>query len=252
MGRRHRLGIVQANRPVIRATGGIGGGSEITTLNNDPYFSSVVLLAFNNNAADTTTTFVDQSNLALTLTAVGDAQYDTAQAPTGMLSSYLSDGTGDAIRLPVSTGLTLSGNFTIEAFVRLNANDSNTFLLGPDTTIRNVQCRMNEAGIGMLSMYDGLNNPRSTSNGSSWSNVWRHTAYSRIGSDLTFWQDGIQVGTAVTNSGTFNFSGQYIGAAGGATPTTSLTGWLCSLRVTKGVGRYTVNFTPPTLPLPIV
>ena len=57
----------------------------------DPYFANVVLLAGNESGADGTTTFLDQSSYARTLTAVGNAQWDTAQAPTGQTSSILLD-----------------------------------------------------------------------------------------------------------------------------------------------------------------
>jgi hypothetical protein len=89
----------------------------------DPFFASVVLLAVNDNAADGTTTFIDQSASAKTLTTVGNAQYDTAQAAPGMTSSGLFDGTGDALTALDSDDWSFgSGDFTVEAFVRFRTN----------------------------------------------------------------------------------------------------------------------------------
>ena len=231
---------------------GAAGGVAVAVPQSDPNWASVTLLIINDNQGDATTIFDDQSNGNLTVTTIGNAQYDTAQAPTGMTSSYLGDGTGDGLRLPVNAGLTLSGDFTIEAFLRLNANNTDGYIIGYDLLIRNVQARFNRSAVvGSMSMYDGTTELISTANGSSWSNVWRHTAYSRTGSSLTYWQDGVKVGDTITNSTTLDFSGVIVGGSGtGDVLDSSVNGWLCSLRITKGVGRYTANFTVPTLPLP--
>lgn len=225
-------------------------GSGVAT---DPYFSSVTLLVGNDNAANGSTTITDQSSLALTLTAIGNAAYSNAQAPTGMTTSIAFDGAGDAIRLAVNAGLTLSGDFTIECYLRQNANSGDALVLGYDELIRNRQARVNQSSVaGRYSMFDGAANPISSAAGSSWNNAWRHTAYCRSGTSLYFLQDGSQIGTTGTNSGSFDFSGLLVGA--GATAGTPnglmLNGWIACLRVTKGVARYTGAYTPPTLPLP--
>src|SRR3990167_8152900 len=91
------------------------GGFGVT----DPYWSSVVLLAFNENGADASTTFDDASNANHTLTANGNAQWDTAQAPTGLTSSALFDGTGDSITTNSSASFAFgTGDFTVEFFMR--------------------------------------------------------------------------------------------------------------------------------------
>ena len=116
MGRRHRLGLI--HRPLQRDRIPRGGqGYIVPGPTGDPYWANVVLLAGNDNAADTSTTFIDQSSYARTLTAVGNAQYDTAFAPTGMTSSILLDGTGDEVTAASAADLNLStSDFTYEAF----------------------------------------------------------------------------------------------------------------------------------------
>ncbi|MCR4298188.1 MAG: hypothetical protein NUV75_05470, partial [Gallionella sp.] len=83
----------------------------------DPSWASVTLLAFNDNAADGTTTFDDQSDSNHTLTPAGNTQYDTAQAPTGLTSSILFDGTDDRILIASSSDFGFgTGDLTVEGF----------------------------------------------------------------------------------------------------------------------------------------
>lgn len=234
------------------ATASQGGGG------GDPYWSSVVLLAVNDNQADTTTTFDDQSTSNKTLTANGAAQYDTAQAPTGMTSSMLLDGTLDYLSTPDSADWDFAaGDFTVECWVRYGTV-AQSWLVSQATNATG-------AGawglIGQLSgaldgyyTTDGLVGTRRDVDNTAWApgtTGWHHVALSRAGTNARMFVDGTQHGTTF-NSGTdalFNGSSQLcIGAdnLGDA----SVNGWMCSIRITKGVARYTADFTPPTLPLP--
>src|SRR5687767_4191678 len=80
----------------------------------------VVLLAVAERAADVTTSFDDQQAATHTVTDTGDEVWDDGQAPSGLSSSLLLDGTGDAIG--VTTGHSDfsfgTGDFTVELFYR--------------------------------------------------------------------------------------------------------------------------------------
>jgi hypothetical protein len=80
-------------------------------------------------------------------------------------------------------------------------------------------------------------------------NTWTHLAITRRSGAVTLWQDGVSVGSGnVTRDypvgpivvGTFDRTG---GSA-------FFQGYIDDLRVTKGVARYTANFTPPQVALP--
>ncbi len=74
-------------------------------------------------------------------------------------------------------------------------------------------------------------------------NQWIHFAIVRNGSNWTMYRDGVSV-TTVTYSGvtsTTNFF--YIGASGDGY---YFNGYIDELRITKGIARYTSNFTPST------
>lgn len=80
--------------------------------------------------------------------------------------------------------------------------------------------------------------------------VWNHYAVSRSGTSTKLFVAGTQSGATFTDS--TNYTQNQLTIAN--LPFTSLgfplNGNMASLRITKGVARYTANFTPPTLPLP--
>jgi hypothetical protein len=73
-------------------------------------------------------------------------------------------------------------------------------------------------------------------------NVWYHVAWVRNSSNFRVYLNGVSEAsvTSSTDYTSTQFSiGQRIGG------TTSFTGYIDDLRITKGVARYTANFTPP-------
>lgn len=220
--------------------------------NTDPYWANVVLLAVNDNAGDGTTSFADQSSSAKTITAIGNTQYDTAQAPTGMTSSGLFDGTNDALTLADSADWDFgTSDFTVELMVRFNANAAVTTLCGNYGGALNgwsFQFRGGEANEATLYHGDTVLIARDW--GAS-TGVWYHYAVARNGSNLMLFADGAQLGTTATNSTDISGSTASFRIGELATLTVQdFNGWMACLRITKGVARYTANFTPPTLPLP--
>jgi hypothetical protein len=77
-------------------------------------------------------------------------------------------------------------------------------------------------------------------------NAWSHLALVRSGSSVTFYLNGVGIGSATSSSSfTLNNSVLYVGqstATGGF-----LDGYLSNLRIVKGVAAYSGAFTPPTL-----
>jgi hypothetical protein len=79
---------------------------------------------------------------------------------------------------------------------------------------------------------------------------WHHIACCRSGTDHRIFFDGTQQGATATDSTNYDKSdvGMVIGSAGGVGG--GYSGHLDDIRITKGVARYTSNFTAPTAAFP--
>ena len=80
--------------------------------------------------------------------------------------------------------------------------------------------------------------------------VWYHIAICRSAGITKLFVNGIQEGSSYTDANSYvtQLNRPIIGSDGG--PTNLFTGYIDDLRITKGVARYTANFTPPTAPFP--
>jgi len=81
-------------------------------------------------------------------------------------------------------------------------------------------------------------------------NTWNHVAVCRSGTTTTLYLNGVSVGTTTASpANSTNFV--YVGAnLVGTSVYWPLNGYIDDFRLTKGVARYTSNFTPPTAPFP--
>lgn len=233
--------------------------------NTDPYFANVVLLCGNDNKADATTVFADQSPVGRSLTPNDGIQYDTAQAATGMTSSILCDGNRDFLSALDSSDWDFgSGDFTVEAYVRFNvAPTVNAAVFDQLISIGGTNrawlfaysnaAGTNGQGLEFVYSTTGANQTFIRRDGTLNLGTWYHVACSRSGSNLFLWLDGVQLGATANVSGVTIFnSSKVLGICGSAeTSGFDTNGWYNSMRITKGVARYTAPFTPPSLPMPI-
>jgi hypothetical protein len=224
----------------------------------DPSFSSVSLL-LHMDGSNGSTSFVDSSANALTVTAVGNAQISTAQSKFGG-SSALFDGTGDYLSIPDNSGFNFgSGAFTIEAWVYYVAT-TGSFAIASQraSTTSNASW-----SLSLISTNNGPTFSYSTSGTSlttlaktfSFSgnaNGWHHFAVCRSANTLYFFADGTSLGTSALVSTPFYDSTApvFVGATNSASPTSFMNGYIEELRITKGVARYTANFTVPSQAFP--
>ena len=79
-------------------------------------------------------------------------------------------------------------------------------------------------------------------------NVWTHVAFSRQGSTIRMFYNGVQVASA-TSSNNFVNGLNYLGTDGYGD---TLDGYLTNIRYVTGTSLYNANFTPPTGPLTAV
>ena len=227
-----------------------------TAAGGDPYWSSVTLLALNDNAANGTTTFLEQST-GKTITRVGSSiAYTNSTAPTGMTTSVGNYDAGTNYQtLADNAGFDFgSGDFTIECMVRFTTITSanfNTMLShrssGGTTKAWQFYIRANNEMDFLYTTGGSTNIILAVTSSTISLNTWYHLAVSKTGSTLRLYLNGVQQGANQTLSGTIYDSAEVlnIGAV-----TVGTQGQMACARITKGVARYTSNFTPPTLPLP--
>jgi hypothetical protein len=186
------------------------------------------------------------------LETVGNAQIDTTTKKYGTGSMYF-DGTGDYLVAYPNIDIELgSGDYTIECWVNISgaASSGGIVTKGPVGSLTNTTWSLefnsttNFVGFYVHNATSGGYILQSTTNIKSSS--WIHLAISRNGNNTKLFVNGIQEGSTYTSGYTISAGDNlYIGGGFYAPTTRSITGYIDDLRITKGVARYTSNFTPP-------
>ena len=214
---------------------------------------SQVSLLLHGDGANGSTTITDSSPSPKTVTAVGNAQISTAQSKFGG-SSIAFDGTGDYLTPPTSTDFQFgTGNFTVDGWVRVNTVTSKANGVFQQATTLFPESTANTVAFGTSNNNWQIyaKNAQSVSVATLAVNTWYFFALVRNGTTTSFYVDGTSV-IQVTADST-NYTGQVMGVGsifGTSTFNTTLNGYIDDLRITKGIARYTANFTPPTAPFP--
>ena len=206
------------------------------------------------DGADESTTFTDSEYTPKTVTAVGNAQIDTAQSKFGGASG-LFDGTGDYLSTPDHADWYFgTGDWTIDCWIRFTALPTSfnvQFIVSQtqDATNRWSNYLWNDSGTYKWSIQSKatgevtLDAPKNSPGLSI--NTWYHMAFVRNGSNFHIFQAGTQCGTTEVSTTDFlNIVGDLqVGAreAGG-----NFNGHIDEFRISKGIARWTANFTPPT------
>lgn len=211
----------------------------------DPYYSNVSLL-MHMDGTDGGTVFTDQKGKTVTAygtanTAATSKYFGTAGLSLGGSTSYVSVPGGADFNFG-------TGDWTIE--MRAKTATSPLALFGssdPSETLSTLSVFgfINTNGTLRVGYYSGGTGHTVDSTQSINDNAWHHIDAVRSASGMTVYIDG--VGTAAgadssaANSSIYPFS---IGSIGDF-PTYRFVGSIDEVRVTKGVARYTANFTVP-------
>jgi hypothetical protein len=195
------------------------------------------------------TTFTDSSSNALTVTAYGGAQLSTADKKYGTAAGVFDGAGGTYIQAAASSGLALgTDDFTIEMWLKPNTINDNDGIFtfgttGPSLSLISGDWWLSNTGAG----------GSATSNlvGAATAGSWQHIAITRSGTTVRFFVDGAQLGSNRSWSDNFTHNQIDIGRYGISFGTIYVyDGLMDEFRITKGVARYTANFTPPTAPFP--
>jgi hypothetical protein len=233
-----------ARRGILRHAGsprGDVGRAVAVAVGGDPYFASVVLLldfAGDDATFDTT----DLSNTPHTENFAGNAQLDTDLQYLST-NSLLLDGVNDYMTFPDHADWDFgTGDFTVELGVRMVNASATACLFGNYEVTAG---HLLQTSSGNLNWYN-VSVVLAGTHGFS-DNTWHHVAISRVSGVSYMFVDGVEIDQAADTS---DYSGVgnslYLGTLPSSPASQELQGNIAAVRVTKGVGRYNTNFTPPT------
>lgn len=208
----------------------------------DTYWSNVVLAMHMDDAGLT-----DLKGHAVTL--AGNTARSSTQSKFGGYSAYF-DGAGDFL-YPVNSGPDFAfgtGDFTVEMWVYLpSLGVSRSLYDGRPTSTNGLYVwtyvsATNTIGFAVSSVA------RITGTTALAAMTWYHVALCRSGTSTKLFLNGVQEGA------TYSDGNNYLGAANRPfigidaynSSASAMLGYIDDLRVTKGVARYTTNFTPPS------
>jgi hypothetical protein len=223
----------------------------------DPYINSVTtLLHF--NGVDASTTFNDSSLNPKTFTGYGNARLSTAQSRFGNTSLYL-DGSNSYISASTSSGFGMgTGDFTLEGwFYPTTTITTFAGMVNLGTYINGVMLRVAGSATGgdfLFFLNTQIMNSYRLSASNLPANSWTHvalvrnsgTVYVFVGGSLLAQQSSVTYDIGSTQP---CMIGKDAHISSG-TNSEVWTGYIDEVRITKGVGRYTSSFTPPTDPFP--
>jgi hypothetical protein len=200
------------------------------------------------DGSNNSTSFIDKSFTVKTAVVVGDAKLSTATSKFGSSSAYF-DGNGDYIYFPYSEDFNLSSNsYTIEGWVNPSSLSSTMGVISK-----------HQSGVGADWMFYIMNSTEVgffANNSTTFTRTvptistgtWYHFAVVRSAATglISIYWNGTLAGSTISaitgNSG----AAVGIGADRPLAPMYFFNGYIDEVRVTKGVARYTSNFTPPT------
>jgi hypothetical protein len=185
------------------------------------------------------------------LETLGNAQVSTTQSKFGGSSMYF-DGTGDYLKIPNNQMLKLiGGDWTIEFWM---------YCTGAQSASSNAIWTQDNSSGGYSGIIISVNSSRqiqftSSTSGSTWNylwqtigtytdNTWNHVAITKSGSTVRGFFNG-SLGLTISSFPSTIFSTSDPSLVG-LYSSSFFNGYIDDFRITKGVARYTANFTPPT------
>lgn len=229
----------------------------LTTLVLIPFISSKVIAASGldddvklllhggGSSANVGVLLQDSSFSNHTVTLNGNA----ASVTDKFSQSGFFDGSGDYLALDGSSDFAFStGDFTIDFWIRLNS-------------VSGTQVLYDSRPVGTSGLYPTIylsgtqlryytNSADRISGGTLSTGAWYHVAVIRSSGSTKMYIDGAQIGSTYTDANNYlnAASAPRLGVNGFDLAQSFVNGQIDEFRVSKGVARWTSNFTPPTSP----
>lgn len=207
---------------------------------SDSNWDKVVLLILADDGSQGSNSFKDVSNSRLPLKAKSAVSIDTNIKKFGSGSIHFTT-SGSCITIPATNALNLSGGpFTIEVWLYPTSHSS-----GHSCIITSMAGELWLSSSGVLSVFWRGASSTTTSGIAVPLNTWTHVAMVYDGTNVILYQNGVKTNTpkavgklpSVTQAVSIGYHG---------TNVAPYYGYMDEFRITKGVARYSGNFTPPT------
>ena len=192
---------------------------------------------------------IDKSQTVFNAILEGNAQSSTTQTKY-LSSSMYFDGSGDFIEISHDPVFNLTKDFTIECWAYFNALSSSRVLIEKydNTNSASWELYWRAAGTSIAFYADATPLLQDPSTSTIITGQWYHIAVSRTGSTVKLFIDGTEVDSATSSTAFTATVPMEIGRQR-VNNTNNFNGYLSDVRVTKGLARYTSNFTAPTAAL---
>jgi len=192
--------------------------------------------------------FIDNSRNNFAITSSGDVSLSDSQYKFGGGSAYF-DGTGDYLVTPTTSVLTFGTNdLTVELWIYQTVSSVGAYkVIVGDNVYSSVGGWTLYSYNNQLNLWKG-GTELITPSGTLTLNSWNYVVWTRQSGNNRIFINGTQVGSTVSDSTNYTSTAIYVGSS--KINTLNFAGYLDELRITKGVARYTANFTPRNSPFP--
>lgn len=212
----------------------------------DPSFANVVCLAHmdGTNGSTTITNVVQALGRGAVMTAHGTAALSTTSPFIGTASLNVTGATTSYVDSGASSDYTLgSTDFTLE-FAMKTATPAATMVVFQMNQIVGGLVRFITSG----SSFTWAEPSATAGGGTVATSTWQQIAITRNSSVGRFFIDGVQIGSTFTSSTNIDATTFRLGV--NFTPSFPFAGNFDEFRLTKGVCRYTGNYTPAVVAFP--
>lgn len=238
-----KAGMLQWTGASVQACNGTSW-TALGTANSATYDSSVSLL-LHMDGTNGGTTFTDSSIYQWTV-AGSNATTSSTQSKFGGTSGYFNGTNG---RLTITNPYTIASfgtaDFTIDFWMYYAGGGTYPTVMGQYGGPTDYWYIFLNSNYLNFENRTGGTYTTITSTSTLSTNTWHHVAIVRYGSTINMYVDGtsVQSGTPASAMVSLPTTTMYIGDFDGSRP---FPGYLDEVRITKGVARWTSNFTPPT------
>jgi hypothetical protein len=257
------------NGMYISSLGGVGGylvgnisslrvvkGTAVYTANFTPPTTPLTAISGTSLLLNFTNAGMYDAAAKNNMLSTGTAQASTTQYKWAPTSTYFN-GTTDYLTAPASQIFNLgTGDFTIEGWCNVSSFAGYPMIaslaVGTAST-RSWYLLIYPDGLPRFTWStDGTNLIPMISNTAATVNTWNHIAVTRSAGTSFLFLNGQQVATASTQSGAMYYNASAVFTLGREAGWNGsyLPGYIQDLRLTKGVARYTSNFSVPTAAFP--